>query len=91
MGLLKSDQIREILALPRVKQAWREATGSDPAERDVCRLFDSFVPMQIDCIEEHSEVIAGVPELVDKLRTADVRIGSTTGCTRERHPILFSD
>jgi phosphonoacetaldehyde hydrolase len=83
MGLLKNDQIREILRLPRVRQAWRSETGSDPDERDVQDLFAAFVPLQLDCIEEYSGVIPGVPELVGKLRGAGIRIGSTTGYTRE--------
>src|SRR5271166_4154670 len=78
MGLLKADQIREILRLPRVKQAW----GREPSESDVQELFQAFVPLQLDIIEERSDVIAGVPELVEKLRSAGVRIGSTTGYTR---------
>jgi phosphonoacetaldehyde hydrolase len=83
MGLLKNDQIREILNLPRVRQAWRSETGSDPEERDVQDLFAAFLPLQLDCIEEHSGVIAGVPELVEKLRRSGIRIGSTTGYTRK--------
>ena len=82
MGLLKIDQIRGILALPRVRQAWTEVTRHDPGERDVRELFESFIPVQMDCIEAYSDVIEGVPELVEKLRSAGVRIGSTTGYTR---------
>jgi phosphonoacetaldehyde hydrolase len=82
MGLLKVDQIREILTLARVREAWTAAHGAAPAETDVQQLFESFIPIQMDCIEEYSNVIAGVPELVEKLRGAGIRIGSTTGYTR---------
>jgi phosphonoacetaldehyde hydrolase len=82
MGLLKRDQIRQILRLPRVAMAWRKANGLEPDEHDVHALFESFIPLQADCIEEYSDVIEGVPELVEKLRSAGVRIGSTTGYTR---------
>ena len=82
MGLLKIDQIREILALPRVREAWCTANGTVPQETDVVELFESFIPIQMDCIEEYSSVIDGVPELVEKLRSAGIRIGSTTGYTR---------
>jgi phosphonoacetaldehyde hydrolase len=83
MGLLKIDQIREILNLPRVRQAWSAMNGGEaPVESDVRDLFDQFVPLQMDLIEAHSTVIAGVPELVEKLRSRGVRIGSTTGYTR---------
>lgn len=82
MGLLKADQIREIARLERVRQAWRGANGADPDEQDVQDLFQKFIPLQMEVIEEHSTVIAGVPELVDNLRCAGIRIGSTTGYTR---------
>lgn len=82
MGLLKLDQIRAILGLPRVHAAWLAAAGAAPAERDAVALFEEFLPVQQECILEHSHVIAGVPELVEKLRSAGVRIGSTTGYTR---------
>jgi phosphonoacetaldehyde hydrolase len=82
MGLLKIDQIREIIHLPRVAAAWRAEHGSEATETDVRNLFESFIPIQMDCIEEHSDVIAGVPELVEKLRSAGIKIGSTTGYTR---------
>ncbi len=82
MGLLKIDPIREIIHLPRVAAAWHSATGRDPSEADVIELFDDFIPLQMDVIEEHSNVIDGVPELVEKLRSAGIQIGSTTGYTR---------
>ncbi len=54
MGLLKIDQIREILAIPRVRAAWRQQHGgSDPEERDVQEMFQQFIPLQMDCIEEY--------------------------------------
>ncbi|BDC49834.1 phosphonoacetaldehyde hydrolase [Bryobacterales bacterium F-183] len=82
MGLLKVDQIREITRIPRVRQAWRGANGSEPGEVEVQELFRSFIPLQMDLIEEYATVIEGVPELVEKLRSAGIRIGSTTGYTR---------
>ena len=77
MGLLKVDQIRKILELPRVRKAW-----GTPTEQDVQELFRSFIPLQLEIIELHSNVIDGVPELVERLRSAGIRIGSTTGYTR---------
>lgn len=82
MGLLKIDQIREILRLPRVAAAWAKEHGRTAEESDVRSLFESFIPIQMDCIEAHSDVIPGVPELVEKLRSVGIKIGSTTGYTR---------
>jgi phosphonoacetaldehyde hydrolase len=40
------------------------------------------VPRQLECLERYSDVIRGVPEVAERLRSRGVRIGSTTGYTR---------
>ena len=82
MGLLKKDQIREICRLPRVANAWQGSFGREPGERDIERLFANFTPSLLACIEEYSNVIAGVPAIVASLRARGIRIGGTTGYTR---------
>jgi len=82
MGLMKRDHIRAILRLPRVSAAWREAAGQMADEAAVEELYARFLPRQMEVIEEYSDVIRGVPELMERLRSAGVRVGSTTGYTR---------
>lgn len=82
MGLLKRDQIREICRLERVRRAWTERFGAPPTAADVEALFADFLPLQIACIEQFSDVIDGVAETVLQLRGAGIKIGSTTGYTR---------
>lgn len=83
MGVLKKDQIRSILAGARVKAAWTDANGAVPAERDVERVFADFLPKQMKILAEYSAPIPGVPETVAAWRAAGLKIGSTTGYTRE--------
>jgi len=45
MGRLKRDQIRDILALPQVAEAWASRHGRLPGEEDVARLFARFGPL----------------------------------------------
>lgn len=82
MGLLKVDQIREICRLERVTEAWAAQHGSAPGEDDVQGLFHSFLPAQLEVIEEHSGLIAGVLEFVSECRRRGIQIGTTTGYTR---------
>ena len=89
MGLLKRDQIRAILELPRVRQAWEREHGAPPDERAVDQLFADFVPRQLECVRRYSHVIEGVPQAVDKLRRRGIRIGSTTGYTREMLDLIL--
>jgi phosphonoacetaldehyde hydrolase len=82
MGIAKRDHIRELLALPRVAQAWQEKHGSPATEADGDALYGDFLPTQIACLERFSGVIAGVPETSERLHSRAIRIGSTTGYTR---------
>jgi phosphonoacetaldehyde hydrolase len=89
MGLAKKVQIREICRLARVSEAWRCVHGAAPSEADVEKLYSEFLPIHLECAGRHSAVIDGVREVVDTLRCRGLKIGSTTGYTREMlRPIL---
>lgn len=83
MGLLKRDHIQAILALPDLRARWIHATGSEPAEADVHSLFAQFGPLQIEIVAEHSQLIPGVAETVRDWQSQGIRIGSSTGYTRQ--------
>jgi phosphonoacetaldehyde hydrolase len=83
MGLLKRDHIAAILELPDMRAEWRIACGREPTADDVGTLFEEFIPLQKTILCEHSAVIEGVAEAVDLWRLRGLRIGSTTGYTRE--------
>ncbi len=82
MGLLKSDHIRAILALPAMQSQWRELTGHLPSEEDADSLFLDFGPLQMNCIAQHSQLIDGTVETVQRWQQRGLRIGTTTGYTR---------
>jgi len=83
MGLLKRDHIRAILALPNIRAEWVRVSGCEPGEQDVLSLFEEFRPLQGDIIGKHSHLIEGVAEITQAWRERGLRIGSTTGYTRE--------
>jgi len=83
MGVLKKDHIRAILGQPRVRAAWAAAHGAEPDESDTERLFGRFLPVEAEVLATCSNVIPGVAAAVDRWRAAGLRIGSTTGYTRE--------
>jgi len=83
MGLLKKDHIRSILALTNIRAEWLATTGHDPGEEDVNALFEEFRPLQSVIIGQHSHLIAGVAEITQAWQKRGLRIGSTTGYTRE--------
>jgi phosphonoacetaldehyde hydrolase len=82
MGVAKKKHIESILTIPRVRQAWTEARGSQPTQRDADELYAAFIPRQLACLESHAELIDGVPAAAKRLRERGLKIGSTTGYTR---------
>ena len=83
MGLPKWRHIQAITQMTRVAAAWRRRHGAAPADADVDALYARFLPLQIETVARHSDVIAGVVETVAQLRGRGVKIASTTGYPRE--------
>lgn len=83
MGLHKREHLRRILAAPRVAAAWAERHGHEATPAEVDALFGRFVPAQMEVLRETARPIPGVLEAIASLRARGIRIGSTTGYTRE--------
>ena len=83
MGMAKRPHIAALMALPRVAQAWEDRYGRAPGEQDIDAIYDVFVPKNIKVAASYSQVIPGVAEVATALRSEDIRIGTTTGYTRE--------
>lgn len=83
MGLPKWDHIHAITTDESVKALWMDVKGREPNDRDVDALYERFLPLQVRTVEQHSEVIAGVVDVVAELRARGMAIGSTTGYPRE--------
>lgn len=83
MGRAKRDHIATILAMPRVAAAWLAAHGNPGTDADIDRMYQAFLPLQKATLQAGSAVIPGVPEVVAECRRRGLRIGSTTGYTRE--------
>ncbi len=83
MGLLKRDHIQAILTLPNVRADWQQRFGKEPGPEDVLALFEKFGPLQMEIVTRHSQVIDGVADVVGRWQKRGLRIGSSTGYTRE--------
>lgn len=89
MGRAKRDHLAAIAALPRVSAAWRDAQGRFPDESDIDRMYDGFLPLQKQILAQHVDVIPGVPEAIAECRRRGLKIGSTTGYSRELMKIVI--
>lgn len=91
MGLMKKDHLEAILARPAVAKAWRKEHGVPASDADVDNLFHNFVPMQISILKEYAQPIPGLSDVIAALHGRNIKIGSTTGYTREMMDILASE
>lgn len=84
MGRAKRDHIAMVAGFPRVAALWQAKYGQLPGDADIDAMYRDFLPLQKTTLASAgSEVIRGIPEAVAKLRDWGIKIGSTTGYTRE--------
>lgn len=89
MGSHKRVHIFKITQMESVRRRWFEKFGHYPNEEDVERMYNKFVPFQIDCILDYSKMITGAVETVNNLRhQMGLKIGSTTGFTTPMLDVL---
>jgi phosphonoacetaldehyde hydrolase len=91
MGAHKRVHMEKISQLDSVRRRWEETHGRLPTDDDVNRMFADFVPLQLACLSDYSELIPGTLETVAALRTRGIKIGSTTGYTTEMMKINLDD
>ncbi len=91
MGAHKRVHIKRITELESVGRRWREQHGKRPSEADVDRMFAEFVPLQLACLSDYSELIPGTLEAVAAMRKRGIKIGSTTGYLTEMMEINRKD
>ncbi|NQT01899.1 MAG: phosphonoacetaldehyde hydrolase [Planctomycetes bacterium] len=80
MGLKKLDHIRAISQQDEVAMLWQQVHNKKCTEADVQDMFEKdFVPLQVACIADYTELIPGTVEAVDELKSRGIKIGSTSG------------
>ncbi|MGO9660446.1 MAG: phosphonoacetaldehyde hydrolase [Acidimicrobiales bacterium] len=83
MGMPKWEHIQAIIRTEAVAARWEAAHGERPGDADVDRLYKRFLPLQVETVEQYSDLIPGVLETVAGLRARGLAIASTTGYPRE--------
>ncbi len=79
MGLAKRDHVKAILSGERVENEWIKIYGSLPTESDIDEIYHIVTPKMMLEIENNSEPIKGIIEIIEKLKSQGIKIGSTTG------------
>ncbi len=91
MGAHKRVHIKKITELEPVRRRWKEAHGRLPNDEDVEEMFQTFVPLQLNCLSTYSTLIPGALDVVREMRTRGIKIGSTSGYLTEMMAINMAD
>lgn len=91
MGAHKRVHIQKISQLESVRARWHQQHGRYPDDSDVEKMFADFVPLQLACLSQYSEMIPGALEAVAEMRKRGMKIGSTTGYLQEMMEINLKD
>ena len=83
MGMAKRPHIAAIMALPRVAQAFAQRHGHAPTEADIDAVYAVFTPKTVAVAARYATLVPGAADVVGELRRKGVKIGSSTGYTRE--------
>jgi phosphonoacetaldehyde hydrolase len=91
MGKPKKDHVAALLADPTVAAAWREAHGRAPVPQDIHVLMTRLEPLMRRHAAQAASLIPGALQTFEQLRALSIRVGSSTGSTREMlEPVLAS-
>ena len=79
MGKHKKDHIQCMLADPAILSRWTQTHGDPPTEALIDQLYQEFIPLQVDVLQNHSDLIPGVAQVAADLRRRGIKIATTTG------------
>jgi phosphonoacetaldehyde hydrolase len=82
MGLGKWQHIEALGQNPAVDSRWRAQFDRPMSEVDVRHIYETFIPLQVERVGLHSDLIPGALDTADRLRAQGLKIGSTTGYPR---------
>jgi phosphonoacetaldehyde hydrolase len=88
MGMLKWDHIHTILQMPRVSAAFETLKGRPWVKTDVDALYEPFMKYLFADLVGFTDPIEGVLGTIAMLRQENIKIGSTTGYTKDMMAIV---
>jgi phosphonoacetaldehyde hydrolase len=89
MGKSKIDHVRAILAEPQVAASWQARHGRSPDESDAELIMGRLRAPMREHAAHAATLIPGARECFEQLRAQGLRVGSSTGYTRQMmEPVL---
>lgn len=83
MGMAKREHLRTMADMPRIAEAWKQHHGEACSDGDIDRMYEAFLPIQVEAVRRKCDLIPGAVEIVTQLRRRGVRVGSSTGYNKQ--------
>lgn len=91
MGAHKRVHIAQIAQMEAVRRKWQDVHGAPPTDGDVEKMFQAFIPAQLKVLADYADLVPGCLEAIAAFRARGLKIGSTTGYTREMMDLLQAE
>nr|WP_307776294.1 phosphonoacetaldehyde hydrolase [uncultured Cetobacterium sp.] len=88
MGLLKIDHVKALLEMERINNLWIEKYKREWYQEDINKIYARFEEILFKNLSNFATPVPGVLDLVKNLRESNIKIGSTTGYTKEMLDIV---
>lgn len=88
MGMLKADHIKAVLNMDRVTNEFKQLHGRAHEAGDIETIYYRFEQNIFTILDQYTKIIEGILYTQNYLRSANIRIGSTTGYTRKMIDIV---
>ena len=89
MGLTKIDHVRTLFNMPRIGKCFENLYQRPWSEEDVLSRYEDFQRLLFSTLEKYTTPINHVVETIEKLRDMGIKIGSTTGYTKEMMDVVI--
>lgn len=83
MGLGKWQHIEALGTDPVVGSRWNAQFGRPMSHADIDHIYRTFLPLQVERVAAHADLIPGTLQTIATLRGRGMKIGSTTGYPRQ--------
>jgi len=88
MGLAKRTHVAEMLSGKRLSGEWIKKHGKPHTEADIDEIYKKFEPELFRVLRNYASPLPGVLESVAQIKSMGIKIGSTTGYTRQMMDIV---
>jgi len=88
MGLAKRTHVAMMLSGERLSAEWVKNHGKPHTDADIDAVYEKFEPALFGVLKNYANPLPGVLETVATLRGMGIKIGSTTGYTRQMMEIV---